>query len=136
MEKTSSTESVPVFVGLDYHTKGVQVCVVDAQGRVRRNKRCGNSLLEIAEQIEPGWSVQRAAIESCCGAADLAEAIAAELRWPMQRGATDGERESPEVSAGWTGTGIGRSCHAGVRESSQPRGSHEWDGRASRGQGQ
>ena len=83
MEKTSSSESVPVFVGLDYHTKGVQVCVVDAQGKVRRNKRCGNSLLEIAEQIEPGWSVERAAVESCCGAADLAEGIATELRWPI-----------------------------------------------------
>lgn len=83
MEKTASSESVPVFVGLDYHTKGIQVCVVDAQGKVRRNKRCGNSILEIAEQIEPGWSVQRAAVESCCGAADLAEAIAEQLRWTI-----------------------------------------------------
>ena len=83
MKKTVSSESVPVFVGIDYHTKGVQVCVVDATGRILRNRRCANSLPEIARQVEPGWSVRRAAVESCCGAADLAEAIGDELRWPV-----------------------------------------------------
>lgn len=83
MEKTSSLESVPVFVGLDYHSKGVQVCVVDSSGRILRNRRCGNSLLEIGGTLDPAWRVQRAAVESCCGAADLAEAIGDELRWPI-----------------------------------------------------
>lgn len=83
MEKTASLESVPVFVGLDYHTKSIQMCVVNTQGKVLRNKRCGNSLTEIARLIEPGWSVQRAAVESCCGSADLAEAIGVELHWDI-----------------------------------------------------
>lgn len=68
-------ENVPVFVGLDYHTKSVQVCVVDSSGRVLANKRCGNSLLEIVQTLGPGRRVVRAAIESCCGAADLAEQL-------------------------------------------------------------
>lgn len=42
-------ENVPVFVGLDYHSKSVQVCVVDTEGRVLVNRKCGNSVLEI------GW---------------------------------------------------------------------------------
>jgi len=83
MEKTSSSESVPVFVGLDYHAKAVQVCVVDASGKILRNRRCGNSLVDIGRVLEPQWRVQRAAVESCCGAADLAEAIGEELRWPI-----------------------------------------------------
>lgn len=68
-------ENVPVFVGLDYHSKSVQVCVVDERGRVLVNKRCGNSVLEITAAVGPGREVRRAAIESCCGAADLAEEL-------------------------------------------------------------
>lgn len=80
-------ENVPVFVGLDYHSKGVQVCVVDASGNVLVNRRCGNSVAEIGAAIVSGGraerTVQRAAMESCCGAADLAEALIAELKWPL-----------------------------------------------------
>jgi len=64
MEKTSSWESVPVFVGLDYHAKGVQVCVVDASGKILRNRRCGNSLLDIGQALEPHWQVQQAAVRA------------------------------------------------------------------------
>lgn len=83
MEKTTSADSVPVFIGMDYHTKSIQVCVLDPSGKVLRNKPCGNSLSEISRLIEPHWRVQRAAVESCCGSADLAEAIAAEFRWSI-----------------------------------------------------
>ena len=76
-------ENVPVFVGLDYHNKSVQVCVMDGSGALLVNRNCGNSVLEIGEAIGSGRVVARAAIESCCGAADLAEALIAELRWPI-----------------------------------------------------
>src|SRR5437868_3547122 len=83
MEKTQVQESVPVSVGLDYHARSVQVCVVGADLAVLRNVRCGNSVCEIARTMRSEWRVKRAAVESCCGAADLAEALAAELRWPV-----------------------------------------------------
>src|SRR5262245_23094214 len=70
-------ENVPVFVGLDYHSKSVQVCVVDQGGRVLANTRCGNNVLEIAAVVGPGRRVERAAVESCCGAADLAGSLIA-----------------------------------------------------------
>jgi transposase len=76
-------ENVPVFVGLDYHSKSVQVCVMDASGAVLVNRSCGNSVMEIGETIGSGRTVQRAAIESCCGAADLTEALIRELGWPL-----------------------------------------------------
>ena len=76
-------EKIPVFVGLDYHSKSVQVCAVEAGGRMLANRRCGNSLLEIAAAIDPAWRVERAAVESCCGAADLAEGIGREPGWSI-----------------------------------------------------
>ncbi len=76
-------ENVPVFVGLDYHSKSVQVCVVDSEGKVLVNRRCGNSVLEIGEAIGPGRAVVRAAVESCCGAADLADGLIEHLCWTV-----------------------------------------------------
>ena len=76
-------ENVPVYVGLDYHSKSVQVCVMDASGRVLVNRSCGNSVLEIGGVIGAGRTVVRAAIESCCGAPDLAEALIKDLSWPV-----------------------------------------------------
>lgn len=76
-------ENVPVFVGLDYHSKSVQVCVMDTAGRVLSNRRCGNSVQEVGAAIGSGRVVQRAAMESCCGAADLAEALIADLGWAV-----------------------------------------------------
>lgn len=76
-------ENVPVFVGLDYHSRSVQVCVMDAAGAVLVNRSCGNSVLEIGGAIGGGRTVRRAAIESCCGAADLTEALIKDLSWPV-----------------------------------------------------
>jgi transposase len=76
-------ENVPVFVGLDYHSRSVQVCVVDSSGTVLVNRRCGNSVMEICGALGAGREVRRAAVESCCGAADLAEALIKELSWPL-----------------------------------------------------
>ena len=76
-------ETVPVYVGLDYHRASVQVCVVDGAGKVLVNRRCGNSVLEIAAALPAGTRVERGAIESCCGAADLAEELRAGPRWSL-----------------------------------------------------
>ena len=76
-------ENVPVIVGLDYHRSSVRVCVVDASGRVLVNRSCGNSVLEVASAIGPGREVRRVAIESGCGAADLAEVLIRDLAWPV-----------------------------------------------------
>lgn len=76
-------ETVPVFVGLDYHSRSVQVCVVDGAGRVLLNRRCGNSPADVAACVKQGWSVKGVAVESCCGAADFAEALAAFTGWSV-----------------------------------------------------
>ena len=61
-----------VFVGLDYHLKSVQVCVLDSDGNQLVNATRPNDVRSVAEVVPAGVEVE-AAIESCCGAANFAE---------------------------------------------------------------
>jgi len=66
------------FVGLDYHDSVVQVCVLDREGAVLGNDRVDNQLgaiVEFVDQVLEGRLVAGVAIESCCGAANLAEQL-------------------------------------------------------------
>lgn len=76
-------EQRSVYVGLDYHQKSVQVCVVDVTGRVLRNRACPNDAAAIASAVRTCGRVAGAAIEACCGAADLAERLVAEHAWSV-----------------------------------------------------
>jgi len=71
-----------VYVGLDYHAAFVQVCVLDGHGRQLVNRRCPNSVEGVAAAVTPGWVVAAAALESCCGAADLCAALREHAGWP------------------------------------------------------
>lgn len=73
--------SVPVFVGLDYHQDSVQVCVMDKTGSVLQNASYENDADVIATVVERHGTSIHAAIESCTGAADLADELAARKGW-------------------------------------------------------
>jgi len=75
--------TVTVFVGLDYHQDFVQVSVLDSQGKQLLNRGCRNDWRQIADAVAPLGQVKRAAIEACCGAADLAEELAANAGWHL-----------------------------------------------------
>jgi transposase len=75
--------SEPVFVGLDYHQEFVQVCVLDRTGHVLANRRCPNDRAALARAAGRHGSDVRAAIEACCGAADLAEELVSEEGWSV-----------------------------------------------------
>lgn len=69
-----------VFVGLDYHAASVQVCVLSAEGRVLVNRSCPNdwrAITAVVRQYGGEGVIVQAAIESCCGAADLADELIA-----------------------------------------------------------
>ena len=68
--------SLACFVGLDYSDERVQVCLLDAQGKQLDNQCCGNDWQEIVRSVERHGRVAEAAIESCTGAANLAEELA------------------------------------------------------------
>jgi hypothetical protein len=78
----TSMKKVTIFVGLDYHQSGVQVCLMDRKGNMLANGMRGNSWEEIAATVPQGARVQ-AAIEACCGAADLAEELIAKAGWSV-----------------------------------------------------
>jgi transposase len=75
--------SVTCFVGLDYHQDSVQVCVLDAKGRQLLNRSCSNHWREVAAVVRSVGVVKRAAIEACCGAADLAEELVERAGWAI-----------------------------------------------------
>jgi len=84
--------SVTRFVGLDYHQDSVQVCVMDQQGQVLVNRSVGNCWQTIANVLgetiddESGPVSVRAAIESCSGAAHLAEELIELTGWSVTLG--------------------------------------------------
>jgi transposase len=74
------------FVGFDYHSCFVQVCVLDAFGKELGNQRIRNdigSILEYVDNIRDGRLIASAAVESCCGASRFAEQLQ-ERDWPVQ----------------------------------------------------
>ena len=73
--------TLPVIVGLDYSDRSVQVCVLNEQGEVLGNRGCANDWQAIKEFAESRGRVVRAAIESCSGAADLADELVTRAGW-------------------------------------------------------
>lgn len=78
--------NVPVFVGLDYHQDSIQVCVLNQQGDVLLNRSAPNNCQELGRIVRPLGVVQRAALEACCGAADLGEELVEQLGWNVSLG--------------------------------------------------
>lgn len=72
-----------VYVGLDYHSKSIQVCVMDAQQRLLLNRKCPNSVSAVARLVDPFGPPAAAAVEACCGAADFAEALITQEGWSV-----------------------------------------------------
>jgi transposase len=86
MDHSSSGNSVPLFVGIDYSDGLVQLCALDAGGNVRVNRPCRNDWRELVKAVEGKGVVRRAAIEACGGAADLAEELVARAGWHTELG--------------------------------------------------
>lgn len=78
--------SVPVYVGLDYHSQNVQVCVLNQDGQLLLNRSLPNDWRQIHAAATARGQVQRAAIEACCGAADLAQQLIDRGGWHVDLG--------------------------------------------------
>lgn len=93
--------NVACFVGLDYHHKSVQVCVLDASGRPRLNRACANDWRAIVEAVAPFAPVARAAVEACGGSADLAQELVERAAWHVDLahpGYVERMKRSPDKS--------------------------------------
>jgi len=76
-------DKVTCFVGLDYHQHSVQVCVLDESGRQLLNRSVANDWRQIRDAVEPVGMVRRAALEACCGAADLGQELIERAGWAV-----------------------------------------------------
>ena len=94
------------FVGLDYHQHSIQVCVMDESGKMLKNHKVGNDVGEVRRvvigAIDDGDScVVRAAIESCVGAAHLADELMQDDTWCVtlaHPGIVNRMRQNPDKS--------------------------------------
>lgn len=92
-------ESIQVFVGLDYHQKCIQACVIDREGRVLANQRCDNLGKSIVGFVSRYGRVAGVAIEVSTGAANLAEELVVQTGWPVHLahpGYVSRMRENPD----------------------------------------
>jgi len=78
--------TMPVFVGLDYHQDSIQVCVLNQQGDLLLNRSARNDAMELGRLVNPLGKVQQVGIEACCGAADLGQELVEKLSWNVSLG--------------------------------------------------
>lgn len=72
---------VTVYVGLDYHKDAIQVCIMDASGKILANRSCPNRVEAVVALVAGHGQDVRAAIEACSGAASLADELATRHGW-------------------------------------------------------
>lgn len=80
----SSIASREAFLGLDYHNSSIQVCVLDAVGKVLANRSVTNNVIAVRNlvlDVATGYQI-RGAVEACCGSAHLAEELR-KLDWDI-----------------------------------------------------
>jgi transposase len=78
--------TVPVFVGLDYHSQAIQVCVLSPTGQVLANKALANTAAAVDAFVRRFGTRITAAIEACPGAAHLADELAGRFGWDIRQG--------------------------------------------------
>ena len=76
--------NLPIFVGLDYHQKIVQVCVMDQKRNILLNQAVENDAEAVLRVVAPYGSNVHAAIEACTGAADFAEQLNTRSNWSVE----------------------------------------------------
>ena len=78
---------VPIFVGLDYHSDSIRVCVMTKDGDVLLNRSVANQMGSVIEAIKgdrPEAIVEGVALEACTGSAEFASRLAAATEWPVR----------------------------------------------------
>ncbi len=76
---------IPAFVGLDYHTETIRVCVMTREGDIVVNRNVRNCTAAVADLVRSqNVLVQGVAIEACCGAADFSARLAEATEWDVR----------------------------------------------------
>lgn len=76
--------SVTMFVGLDYHTDWIQVCILAQDGRQLANRRVINDVTAVVEFIESRGIPAVVALEACAGTATFATQLHEATGWDVR----------------------------------------------------
>lgn len=77
--------NVAHFVGLDYHEETIQVCILDAEGGMVANRSIPNDAEALDRMVRRHGGEWKAAIETCCGAACLADELQHRYGWHIRQ---------------------------------------------------
>jgi transposase len=78
---------VPVYVGLDYHSDSIRVCVMTPEGDELFNRSVSNSVGEVMEAVTSvagAVVVHGVALEACTGSAEFAARLSEATQWPVR----------------------------------------------------
>ena len=76
--------NLPHYVGLDYHQKIVQVCVMDQKRNILLNQAVENDPEAVFRVVAPFGSNIHAAIEASTGVAEFAEILIEKYHWSVE----------------------------------------------------
>jgi transposase len=76
--------NLPLYVGIDYHQKTIQVCVMDQQRKILANQAVENNPEAVFRVVAPFGSNVHAAIEASTGVADFAEQLITHYKWNVE----------------------------------------------------
>src|SRR5215469_13077122 len=96
--------NLPVFVGLDYHTHTIQVCVMNQQRKILANQSVANDPYAVFQVVAPYGTHVEVAIEASTGSAAFAEALITQYQWSVSLahpGYTSRMKQTPDKSD-WT----------------------------------
>lgn len=71
-------------LGIDYHSKSIQVSVVAASGKKLGSRKCPNSVAEVIRYAEPFGKVKGGAVEVSCGAAAFVDEMRTLTGWNLK----------------------------------------------------
>ena len=81
----SQETMVPVYVGLDYHSETIRVCLMDENGDVIVNRNARNEVGAVVDLVKSHHGiVVEVAIEACCGSADFAWELFEATEWKIR----------------------------------------------------
>lgn len=76
--------SVSLYVGLDYHSDSIRVCVLTSKGFQSVNRDVANDVESVRRLVLRYGKPAVVAIEACCGAANFAEALGKQTKWTVK----------------------------------------------------
>jgi len=76
--------NLPVFVGLDYHTQTIQICVMNQQRKILVNQSVVNDPAAVFQVVAPFGNNVSVAIEASTGSANFAEELISKYQWHVE----------------------------------------------------